>query len=142
MKKNNRKLRLVEEIANRVAQKLLKEDKYKNVTIDEIASLLNDEPGYGPPGSVGAEMYRITFDNGYGLSIVKHMGSYGGEDGMYEVALTKNGEVVYDRNLFQDAIGYLSVEEVINLIDDAKQMAEEDRFELVGEEDYEDYEDE
>ena len=34
----------------------------------------------------------IGFDNGYSLSIVRHNGSYGGKQGLFEIMLMKNGE--------------------------------------------------
>lgn len=35
---------------------------------------------------------EIEFDNGYGLSIVRHDGSYGGNRGLFEIMLIRNGE--------------------------------------------------
>ena len=34
---------------------------------------------------------EIEFDNGYGLSIVRHDMSYGGKMGLFEIMLTHNG---------------------------------------------------
>ena len=34
----------------------------------------------------------IEFSNGYSLSIVRHNGSYGGKQGLFEIMLMKNGE--------------------------------------------------
>jgi hypothetical protein len=51
---------------------------------------------------------RMTFENGYGVSVVSHSYSYGGRDGLYEVAvLDKNGELTYDTPVTNDVIGYL-----------------------------------
>lgn len=35
---------------------------------------------------------EIEFDNGYGLSIVRHENSYGGKKGLFEIMLLRNGE--------------------------------------------------
>ena len=35
---------------------------------------------------------EIEFDNGYGLSIVRHENSYGGTRGLFEIMLIRNGE--------------------------------------------------
>ena len=34
---------------------------------------------------------EIEYDNGYGLSVVRHESSYGGKQGLFEVMLTRNG---------------------------------------------------
>jgi hypothetical protein len=50
---------------------------------------------------------RITFDNGYGASVVRHEYSYGGKDGLYELAvLDKNGDLCYDTPITDDAVSY------------------------------------
>ena len=33
---------------------------------------------------------EVVFDNGYGLSVVRHESSYGGKQGLFEVMLTRN----------------------------------------------------
>ena len=33
---------------------------------------------------------EVVFDNGYGLSVVRHESSYGGKKGLFEVMLTRN----------------------------------------------------
>lgn len=56
---------------------------------------------------------RIQFDNGYGASIVKHEYSYGGKDGLYEIAvLDSSGEITYDTPITNDVLGYLSEDDV------------------------------
>ena len=57
---------------------------------------------------------RIAFDNGYGASVVKHQYSYGGNKGLYELAvLDSNGNLHYDNPVAQgDVVGYLREEDV------------------------------
>ncbi len=57
---------------------------------------------------------RTTFDNGYGVSVVKHAHSYGGDRGLYELAvLDSNGEIHYDNKVSKgDVVGYLRPEDV------------------------------
>ena len=56
---------------------------------------------------------RLQFPNGYGISVVRTDYSYGGTDGLYELAvLTKGGEITYDTPITNDVIGYLTPEEV------------------------------
>lgn len=36
------------------------------------------------------------FDNGYGVSVIKHDASYGGKQGLYELTVLKDGDICYD----------------------------------------------
>ena len=61
-------------------------------------------------GGVG---YTFKFDNGYGASVICHMGSYGGKDGLWELAVLKKDEddeydLCYDTEITKDVIGHLS----------------------------------
>lgn len=59
----------------------------------------------------------IEFPNGYGASVVRHKFSYGGEDGLYELAVTKDGELHYDNSVAEgDVHGYLDEEAVTELL--------------------------
>jgi hypothetical protein len=52
---------------------------------------------------------RMSFDNGYGVSVVSHTYSYGGKKGLYEVAvLDSEGDLTYDTPVTNDVIGHLS----------------------------------
>ena len=56
---------------------------------------------------------RMHFDNGYGVSVVSHSYSYGGRDGLYEIAvLDSNDELTYDTPVTNDVIGYLTEEDL------------------------------
>ena len=60
---------------------------------------------------------RIMFDNGFGASIVRHIMSYGGKLGLYELAiLDKEVDLTYDTPVTNDVIGYLTPEEVTNYL--------------------------
>ena len=60
---------------------------------------------------------RIIFDNGYGASVICHNYSYGGKDGLYELAvLDKDGELTYDTPITSDVIGYLTPEDVTEIL--------------------------
>lgn len=51
---------------------------------------------------------RITFDNGYGVSVVRGQYTYGGKKGLYELAvLDINGQLCHTTPLTDDVIGYL-----------------------------------
>ena len=56
---------------------------------------------------------RITFDNGYGASVIKSPFSYGGKIGLYELAiLDEEGHVCYSTPITDDVLGYLREEDV------------------------------
>ena len=60
----------------------------------------------------------IMFENGYGVSVVSHTHSYGGKDGLFEVAvLGKDGDISYDTPVTGDVIGYLKPEEVTEIME-------------------------
>ena len=50
----------------------------------------------------------FKFDNGYGASLVKNPYSYGYDQGLWELAVLKNGELCYDTPITDDVIGYLN----------------------------------
>ena len=58
------------------------------------------------------EVVRYYCDNGYGLSVACHEHSYGGADGLYEIALLKDDKIIYDDHEWQDVRGWLTKAEV------------------------------
>ena len=69
-------------------------------------------------GHLNGVQARITFDNGYGASIVCTPFSYGGKDGLYELAVFgKDGHITYDTNITNDVLGYLKPEEVTKIME-------------------------
>jgi hypothetical protein len=60
---------------------------------------------------------RIEFSNGYGASIVKGPYTYGGRDGLFELAvLGSGGEISYDTPITDDVVGYLTEDGVSTLL--------------------------
>ena len=55
------------------------------------------------------------FPNGYGASVIRHNGSYGSAQGLWELAVldSDTNEITYSTSVSNDVIGYLSDEEVI-----------------------------
>lgn len=56
----------------------------------------------------GGERKTFQFDNGYGASLVKCPGSYGYEEGLWELAVIYNNDVCYDTPITDNVIGYLN----------------------------------
>jgi len=61
---------------------------------------------------------QMVFENGYGVSVVSHTYSYGGKDGLFEIAvLDKDGNITYDTPVTNDVIGYLEPEGVDDIME-------------------------
>lgn len=61
---------------------------------------------------VWSRSYMI-FDNGYGVSVVRGPHSYGGQRGLYELAvLDSDGEITYDTHITDDVLGFLAPDDV------------------------------
>lgn len=65
---------------------------------------------------------RHSFSNGYGASIISHPGSYGYEDGLYELAVLKDGDICYETYLTEDVLGYLTQEDVDDYLEKIKNL--------------------
>lgn len=55
---------------------------------------------------------RMYFENGYGVSVVRTIFSYGGREGLYELAVLDKDGLTYDTPVTSDVLGYLTPEEV------------------------------
>ena len=77
-----------------------------------------------PKGAVyGGIISRIIFDNGYGATVVQGPHSYGGSDGLYELAVVgKDDEICYDTPVTSDVEGYLSETQVTDLLIKIQQL--------------------
>ena len=62
------------------------------------------------------------FNNGYGASVVRGPGTYGYEEGLYELAVLKDGRLTYDTPITNDVIGYLTEEEVDEYLEKIKEL--------------------
>jgi hypothetical protein len=85
---------------------------------------LNFHPHTNYPGGISAKHF---FPNGYGVSVVRFTtpygylgGSYGAEQGLYEVAVLKgvegNWEICYHTHITEDVLGHLTEEEVEDVL--------------------------
>ncbi len=65
---------------------------------------------------VGGVRAKHTFSNGYGASVILGPNSYGGDDGLYEVAVCHDGHLTYDTPITNDVIGHCSEKKVTNIL--------------------------
>lgn len=68
------------------------------------------------------EQVIFEFNNGYGASVITGMIAYGGINGLFEIAVTRNGYLCYDTPITNDVIGYLTIDEVLKVLDDIEQL--------------------
>jgi hypothetical protein len=74
------------------------------------------------PGHMGGVQAISTFDNGYGVSVVKTPYTYGGRDGLYELAVLNNDGITYDTPITNDVLGYLSEQDVTEVLIKVQQL--------------------
>lgn len=53
-----------------------------------------------------------AFPNGYGASVIKTDYSYGGKNGLWELAVLKGEDLCYDTSITSDVLGHLAWENV------------------------------
>jgi hypothetical protein len=71
----------------------------------------------------GLSAAKVIFDNGYGASIVKGEHTYGGREGLYELAvLGKDGKLTYETPITDDVEGYLSEDNVTKLMEQIQNL--------------------
>ena len=87
--------------------------KFEDLEFDKIS----DEPFMSGVRS------RMVFENGYGVSVVSHTFSYGGKDGLFEIAvLDKKGEITYKTPVTNDVIGHLNPDEVTEIMEHVQKL--------------------
>lgn len=92
-------------------------DKVKEYTVSDYLLFKEDSLKGSEYGG------EIDFDNGYGLSIVRHESSYGGTRGLFEIMLIRNGEPYSLPPITEegDTIkGFLTKEKVEEIIQDVE----------------------
>lgn len=65
---------------------------------------------------------KFQFDNGYGASVVSSLMSYGGNKGLFEVAVLQGDDIVYDTPITGDVVGYLDFAGVADILDRIKKL--------------------
>ena len=63
-----------------------------------------------------------TFENSYGASVVSHGGSYGGNLGLWELAVLYKDDICYTTPITGDVIGWLNEEELQVVLNKIKSL--------------------
>ena len=92
-------------------------DQLKEISIDTI----NESDEY-------IWRYAAFFENGFGISIICGMGTYGGNRDLFEIAVLLGDkthfELCYDTPITNDVIGYLTEAEVLEYAHKIKDLKE------------------
>ena len=59
---------------------------------------------------------RMTFDNEYGISVMKGIGTYGYKQNLWEVAVFHKGSICYNTHITDDVLGYQTESDVTNVM--------------------------
>ena len=71
--------------------------------------------------------HRFKFKNNYGASVIKHYGSYGFEEDLFELAVldfhnSVIGDLAYDTPIADDVLGYLTNDQVLDYLEQIKNL--------------------
>ena len=55
---------------------------------------------------------RVDFDNGFGASIISNDASYGGNSGLYEIAVLRGDDITSTTDVTDDVVGWLDDKDV------------------------------
>jgi len=112
----------------------------KSASVSLINALKENCIEYKQSTEMGGYQYFATYPNDFGVSIIKHFGSYGANYDLWEAAVMKGGSICYDTDITYDVVGFLSDEDAVKLIqavqrlDENGKLSEDDPY-LAGEED-------
>ena len=64
---------------------------------------------------------RHDFKNGFGVSVIKTLFSYGRDNDLYEVGIMEDGRLTYSTEITQDVLGYQSeadIDEILKRVEE------------------------
>ena len=68
------------------------------------------------PNRIGGVRAVADFPNGYSASVICGPGTYGGDAGLYELAVMHDGSLCYDTPITDDVLGHLSENDVTRIL--------------------------
>lgn len=67
--------------------------------------------------------HLFKFPNSYGASVIRNEHSYGGEDGLFELAVLDEYEgITYSTPITDDVLGWLSEEDVLETLNQIEEL--------------------
>ena len=71
--------------------------------------------------------HKFKFENNYGASVIKHFGSYGFEEDLFELAVlnfenSDVGKICYETPITNDVEGFLTNDDVLELLKKIKEL--------------------
>lgn len=91
-------------------------DYILDIDYDNEEFLVSSESVEQPYDDWMGSRYEFEFPNGYGATVCKFYGTYGFESDLWEMALWKDGDIVFEHEFEDDVIGYLCDEEVNDIL--------------------------
>lgn len=74
----------------------------------------------------GGVQTLVFFSNGYGASVVQHKYSYGGDRGLFEIAVLIGNmdkwNITYDTHITGDVLGYQNDDDVKNVLQQIREL--------------------
>lgn len=75
----------------------------------------------------GTEHYQFHFKNGYGASVIRGPYSYGGPQGLYELAVLKRDyhrywNITYDTPITDEVLGSLEHDDVVKALEEISKL--------------------
>lgn len=73
------------------------------------------------------ECYRFAVPNHENMevSVIRSFVTYGGAEGLFELAMLRNDRCVYDTPITKDVIGWLDIKGVLDVLEDVQRIYEE-----------------
>ncbi len=97
--------------------------KTKERPTNNLNTVVFEELNFQPHPTGMGKQCIVQFSNGYGASIVQGPHTYGGKDGLYELAVFgKDGHITYSTPITDDVLGFLSEQEVEKTLLDIKNL--------------------
>lgn len=124
---------MVEDLIKKIseAKTPLKYDKFKDYYYVDPNLKKFEEREKDNYWKMGIHQWLFKFENGYGASVVKHFGSYGFDDDLFELAVIKfynekEWHLNYETPVTNNVEGYLTNDDVLKMLDEIQRL-ENDR---------------
>ena len=79
---------------------------------------------YENRGGRDGEQWIFEFSNKYGASVIKCDYSFGGNEGLFELSVLYDNDLCYSTPITDDVLGYLTEDDVSELLDRIEQLKE------------------